>query len=183
VQRPADLYTKGAIMRGIFSDKTSPLTYGYEGKELPIYFSQAPVLSVGARGSPAQPGGRLVQNITPNAEPVKLSSWGAEQAKAAEAAPTPAATAGLGGRQPTQRPRTIMQFPAKAEDILLSGMLSGGEALTNRALIVDVPSGKGHMVLYALRPFWRWQTQGSYFLGFNAILNWNNLGAGDPPKP
>jgi hypothetical protein len=39
------------------------------------------------------------------------------------------------------------------------------------------------MVLYALRPFWRWQTQGSYFLGFNAILNWNNLSAGEPPKP
>jgi len=183
VQRPADLYTKGAIMRGIFSDKTSPLTYGYEGKELPIYFSQAPVLSVGARSFPAQPGGRLVQNITPNAEPVKLSPWGTEPAKVAEAAPAATGSFGQAARQPTQRPRTIMQFPAKAEDILLSGMLSGGEALTNKALIVDVPSGKGHMVLYALRPFWRWQTQGSYFLGFNAILNWNNLGAGDPPKP
>ena len=41
-----------------------------------------------------------------------------------------------------------------------------------------VPDGKGHMVLYALKPFWRWQTQGSYFLGFNAILNWDHLGAG-----
>jgi hypothetical protein len=46
--------------------------------------------------------------------------------------------------------------------------------------VVDVPQGEGHMVLFALRPFWRWQTQGSYFLGFNAILNWNHLDAGAP---
>jgi hypothetical protein len=32
--------------------------------------------------------------------------------------------------------------------------------------------------MFALRPFWRWQTQGTYFLGFNAILNWNHLDAG-----
>ena len=38
--------------------------------------------------------------------------------------------------------------------------------------------GKGHMVLFALRPFWRWQTQGTYMLGFNAILNWDHLDAG-----
>ena len=125
---------------------------------------------------------RQVQNITPNAVPVEVSPWGSGPvaAKAPEAAAPAAPT---GAKQPTQRPRTIMQFPAKAENILLSGMLSGGEALTNKALIVDVPSGKGHMVLYALRPFWRWQTQGSYFLGFNAILNWNNLSAGETPKP
>lgn len=37
--------------------------------------------------------------------------------------------------------------------------------------------------MFALRPFWRWQTQGTYFLGFNAILNWNDLDAGKPePK-
>jgi hypothetical protein len=60
-------------------------------------------------------------------------------------------------------------------------MLSGGQALTKKALLVDVPDRKGHMVLYGLRPFWRWQTQGSYFLGFNAILNWDHLDAGTPP--
>jgi hypothetical protein len=34
--------------------------------------------------------------------------------------------------------------------------------------------------MFALRPFWRWQTQGTYFLAFNAILNWNHLDAGKP---
>ena len=74
-----------------------------------------------------------------------------------------------------------MAFPGQADSILLSGLLEGGGALTRKALIVDVPDGKGHMVLFGLRPYWRWQTQGSYFLGFNAILNWDHLDAGSPP--
>ena len=32
--------------------------------------------------------------------------------------------------------------------------------------------------MFAIRPFWRWQTQGTYSLGFNAIMNWNALDAG-----
>ncbi len=32
--------------------------------------------------------------------------------------------------------------------------------------------------MFANRPYWRWQTQGNFFLGFNAILNWNDLDAG-----
>ena len=84
--------------------------------------------------------------------------------------------AGRGG----PRPRVVLQFPANANDMLLSGTLAGGEALANRALAVDVPLGKGHIVMFALRPFWRWQTQGTYFLAFNAILNWDHLDAGKP---
>jgi hypothetical protein len=68
--------------------------------------------------------------------------------------------------------------------MLLSGTLVGGQALANRAQLVDVPLGQGHVVSFAIRPFWRWQTQGTYFLAFNAILNWNDLDAGKaPPRP
>ena len=62
--------------------------------------------------------------------------------------------------------------------MLLSGTLAGGQALANRAQVIDVPLGQGHVVSFAIRPFWRWQTQGTYFLAFNAILNWNDLDAG-----
>ena len=72
----------------------------------------------------------------------------------------------------------ILSFPAAASDILLSGSLSGGEALVNRAQVVDAPVGTGHVVMFGIRPFWRWQTHGTFFLGFNSILNWNDLGAG-----
>ena len=71
---------------------------------------------------------------------------------------------------PTEHPRVIMRFPANASDMLLSGTLAGGEALSNRALAVDLSMGKGHIVMFALRPFWRGQTQETFFLPFNAII-------------
>ena len=85
-----------------------------------------------------------------------------------------------GGAQPdpATRPRVVLRFPANASEMLLSGTLAGGEALANRAQVVDAPIGQGHVVMFAIRPFWRWQTQGTYMLGFNTILNWNDLNAG-----
>jgi hypothetical protein len=194
---PSELYTKGAIMRGVITDKASPLVYGYTEKEMPVYFASNPVISVGRTSggemgyfNPNAPGARIMLNLTPNSVPAKISPWDAEQ-KPAESggdevdsgSPFGSAppTSRTGGAEPTQHPRVVMQFPAKADDILLSGMLSGGQTLTKKALLVDVPDGKGHMVLFGLRPFWRWQTQGTYFLGFNAILNWDHLEVGTPP--
>ena len=72
----------------------------------------------------------------------------------------------------------LLQFPTDQNDMLLSGLLVGGEALAGRAVAIDAPIGKGHVVMFANRPYWRWQTQGNFFLGFNAILNWNDLDAG-----
>ncbi len=76
------------------------------------------------------------------------------------------------------RPRAILSFPANPGDMLLSGTLANGQTLANRAQVVDAPLGDGHVVMFAIRPFWRWQTHGTFFLGFNAILNWNDLDAG-----
>ena len=196
VSTPPQLYTKGAIMRGVFKDKTSPLAYGYAGKEMPVYFSAAPVITIGGGAGggggyfdPNAPGANLAQNVTPNDKMGHISPWDPDQAVAKEPAnadldPSPFGsqlpTSRTGGAEPTQHPRVVMSFPAKGDDILLSGLLTGGQTLQNKALVVDVPQGKGHMVLYALRPFWRWQTQGSYFLGFNALINWDHLDAGAP---
>jgi len=48
--------------------------------------------------------------------------------------------------------------------LLVSGMLSGGRELANRPVVVDVPRGRGHVLLFANNPIWRNATQGSYFL-------------------
>ncbi|MEO7999063.1 MAG: hypothetical protein ABI852_16540, partial [Gemmatimonadaceae bacterium] len=81
-------------------------------------------------------------------------------------------------------PRVVMQFPASQRDLLLSGVMGGGEQLSNRPLVVDSPLGQGHVVMFTMRPMWRWQTQGTFVMGFNAIMNWNDLNAGRAaPKP
>jgi len=94
---------------------------------------------------------------------------------------------GRGGRggnvDNTPQARVIMRFPSDTTQMLLSGGLAGGAALSNRVQLLDSPIGKGHVVSFAIRPFWRWQTQGTYSLGFNAILNWNDLDAGKTPVP
>jgi hypothetical protein len=205
VENPADLFARGSILRGIISDKKSPLVYGFDGTQLPVYFSQSPVLNAGGTGTAAVlAAGRgaagLSQNVTPNATPLKLSPWDSSAA-ALEAQLAPA-TGGRGGRgggggggggggfgafgaaaADVVRPRVVMSFPANPTDMLLSGTLSGGQALANRAQLVDAAIGKGHVVMFAIRPFWRWQTQGTYMLGFNAIMNWNDLDAGKAPAP
>ena len=217
VEHPADLFARGAILRGVFADLKSPIAYGYDGKDLPVYFSQDPVFNVAAGGGFGGGfGGRggsgrvnsegqvIGQNITPNSTPIHVSPLDPSDATAsvtpaagtargggrgrgaAAGAPDAAAAAGFGGgggRGGRGGPnpdaaRVILRFPANKDDMLLSGTLAGGETIANRALAIDAPLGKGHIVMFALRPFWRWQSQGTYSLAFNAIVNWDHLDAG-----
>jgi len=71
----------------------------------------------------------------------------------------------------------ILRFAGEKE-LLVSGMLAGGRELARRPALVDVPRGTGHILLFANNPMWRQQTQGSYFLLFNAMMNFEYLGLG-----
>jgi hypothetical protein len=75
---------------------------------------------------------------------------------------------------PELQPRVILRF-ADEKELLVSGMLAGGRELANRPAIVDVPRGRGHVLLFATNPMWRDETHGSYFLLFNAMLNYDHL--------
>jgi hypothetical protein len=82
--------------------------------------------------------------------------------------------------QARARPRVVMAFHQKRDSLRLSGLLVAGEELAGRPAVLDAPVGQGHVVLFAIRPFWRWETQGSFALAFNAIMNWNDLGVAWP---
>ncbi|MBK6841459.1 MAG: hypothetical protein IPG88_03935 [Gemmatimonadetes bacterium] len=196
IEEPAALFARGSIMRGIIADKKSPIAYGYEGGQLPVYFSQSPVISAGGGGVPAEfaaflgGGGGPSQNITPMATRLRLSPWEQDSSASRPAAPAAdeganlrAMAAQFGINVDQGRPRVVMSFPTNPNDMLLSGTLQNGQLLSGRAQVVDATVGDGHVVMFAIRPFWRWQTQGTYFLGFNAILNWNDLNAGKAAPP
>jgi hypothetical protein len=87
---------------------------------------------------------------------------------------------GLTREQARMRPRVVFAFHQKRDSLRLSGLLVAGEELASRPAVLDAPVGQGHVVLFAIRPFWRWETQGSFALAFNAILNWNDLGVDWP---
>ena len=193
VEEPDSLFVRGSVMRGIIDDMKSPIVYGYGNNQLPVYFNQGPVMRVAGAGGGFGFGGFgrgavNSQNITPMATVQKLSPWdpdvtasrgGSERQRGAQPAnEQPGRGFGGASNASADGPRLIMSFPTRPADMLLSGTLSGGEALSGRAQVIDESVGKGHIVMFAIRPFWRWQTQGTYMLGFNTIMNWNDLGAG-----
>ena len=82
-------------------------------------------------------------------------------------------------RDDAEDPRVVMAFPTESEpDAPFGYARPVARHWRDAPQVVDAPVGDGHVVMFSIRPFWRWQTQGTFFLGFNAILNWNDLSAG-----
>jgi hypothetical protein len=192
-----ELRVNGSILNASMADRKSPITYGY-GERLPIYFNQAPVLQVsstggmgfGGRGGGAgAPGSRPTGRGTPADPDIPqgrpyVAPQPRPQTQPGEEPPLdPEVREMLRGYlpPPEMRPRIVVRFAADEKELLVSGMLAGGRELVNRPAIVDVPRGKGHVLLFANNPMWRNETQGSYFLLFNAMLNFDHLNAGRAP--
>ncbi|HSL71397.1 MAG TPA: hypothetical protein VK864_14215, partial [Longimicrobiales bacterium] len=149
IEEANGLFARGSIMRGIITDRASPLVYGYDGTQLPVYFSQAPVLNAGAGGGTGAGfggGGRgasVSQNTTPMANPLRLSPWDSSTATTAAGGRAQGAgqgefggrgggggRGGFGEQAPAARPRVVLAFPANAADMLLSGTLNTGQLLS-----------------------------------------------------
>jgi hypothetical protein len=120
------------------------------------------------QGRPASEG----TNLTPVAAPQQVQPW-------QYALPTEEALRRNPANviPPQLRPRVAVRFDAQPT-LLVSGLLDGGADIAQRPVVVDVPVGKGHVVLFANNPIWRGETIGSYFLVFNTLLNFDSLDAG-----
>jgi hypothetical protein len=84
---------------------------------------------------------------------------------------------GFGGAAP-QAPaaRVILRMNSNVDSLLVSGGMLHGEEMAGKAAVVDVPLGKGNMVMFGIRPMWRFESHGSFALVLNAMANWNALG-------
>jgi hypothetical protein len=67
--------------------------------------------------------------------------------------------------------KIIARYPAKTEDILLSGWALGAERIAGKAALVEFTVGKGKIVLFGFRPQYRGQSLATFPLLFNAIAN------------
>ncbi|HJQ38825.1 MAG TPA: M14 family zinc carboxypeptidase [Thermoanaerobaculia bacterium] len=172
------LKAPGTIVQGAVSDKKSVIANGYDDT-VPLYFSGSPVLRVGIRedqppesrpsgrggkNDPDVPQGRpfVVPPERPKNDPFALpedAPWNVEATMPAE----------------VDRPRVIVSFAEKADQLLLSGMLEGGDELAGKPAVILSPRGKGNVLLFAVNPMWRMNTVGAYPLVMNAILNWDKL--------
>ena len=77
------------------------------------------------------------------------------------------------GPPPTPQ-SVLMRYPGGDEHVL-SGLMRGAAEIRNRAAIVDEPSGKGRVILFAGNPCYRWQNFGEFNLLFNTVLNYNDI--------
>ncbi len=191
ITRPQRLKVTGAVLHSKLVDGASPIAYGYDDT-LAIYAADGPIFGVsnmvGSRGPRGVTGddqrrratgrGTLDDPDQPQARPPsdapdepRVEPWQAAPVRDEQL------RNGINVIPPTQRPRVVFRY-GDARDLLVSGLLDGGNEIAQRPMVVDVPVEKGHVVLFSNNPMWRGETQGSYSMVLNAILNFDNLDAG-----
>lgn len=169
---PRELFAPGGVFLTENSAKESPIMSGYSDT-LGVYFSTAPLLSLGgggfggrrgggaASGRPSGRGGLDDPDTVQGRAPYTAKS---DPTDAQDPTPPPAGSA----------PQVLLRFAA-ADKLLISGALDKGEELAGKAALIRCPVGKGNVLLFAINPMWRQSTHGSWALVFNAIANWKNL--------
>ncbi len=195
MNQPARNHVVGTLLRTKIVDDASPLVYGLPDS-LAVYsdggqnFSITNVLGTRGRGDSTlvRPTGRGTADDVdvpqgraaldpkyevPRRKPVQ--PWqAAPVTEEQERNP-------LSVIPPALRPRVVLRF-SDQRNLLVSGLLDGTD-VAQRPVVVDVPSGKGHVVLFGNNPVYRGSTIGSYFLVFNALLNFDRLDAGRKLDP
>jgi Zinc carboxypeptidase len=78
---------------------------------------------------------------------------------------------------PAMRARVVLRY-ADTKDLLISGLVEGADEIAQHPAVVDAPFGKGHSVMFSINPVWRGETQGTYSLVLNTVMNFDSLNAG-----
>jgi hypothetical protein len=187
IARQQKLKAIGVVLRSKVVDAASPIAYGYSDS-LAIYTLNGPIFNVsnvaGGGGGRQRPASRTSGRGTPDdpdtvqgRPPVEAPDMPTAEVWQALPLTDEQRRNGIRVIPPVMRPRVVFRY-ADNKDLFVSGLLDGGDEIAQHAMVVDVPSGQGHIVLFSNNPIWRGQTKGSYFLVFNAILNFDNLNAG-----
>ena len=145
VKNTKGLQANGSVFSSTVTDPKSPIAYGLNDS-LPVYFSQAPVLQANTKLD-----GPYGDRSYLDPEWLQQEKWKKDF------------------------PRVIVKFDKDPSKLLLSGMLKNGEELAGTPAVIDAPVGKGHVVMFAIHPFWRASNYVSQALVFNTILNWDAL--------
>jgi Zinc carboxypeptidase len=194
VEPPKQMKIVGSVLKSVNMDAASPIAYGF-GDNLPVYCDNGPIFNIsniaGSRGGPrrlgSEPGPRPTgrggtedpdftpgRQIAEAPEDPHAETWEAqpltEEQRRNNIAVIPQ----------DSRPRVIFRY-ADAKELLISGLVEGGNEIAQHAAVVDAPVGSGHVVLFSTNPIYRAETIGSYSLVLNTILNFDNLNVGRKP--
>jgi Zinc carboxypeptidase len=165
---PGGLNNPGSELRAKVVRPEHPIVYGYEA--LPgVFRGNGPLFDV-----PRYERARVVLQFgTKKPE-------GEEEEEKKDAAP-----AGGIEEEDLETPAAPAAPESKAKDkdakakedgpLVLSGFVRGEDAINGKPAILDLPAGKGRVILFAFNPLHRYLNLADFRFLYNALLNWNDL--------
>ena len=153
--------TPGSFLRAKVLRPEHPIAYGYEA--LPAVFrGNGPLWDVDLEDR-----ARVVLQFGTK-DVVK------EDEETKGALPRKTALPGEGSGE-TRKPGGKDAVAAGDGPLVLSGFVKEADKLDGKPAILDLPVGKGRVVLYAMNPLHRYLTHADFRFVYNLILNWNDL--------
>jgi hypothetical protein len=180
----------GSVLGARLVDPASPIAYGY-GDKVSVYCDNGPIFNLTSiagerrarhlgKQTKARPTGR--GTAADDDSPVGRAATDVPEEEKSELWENPVITDeqrinGYRVIPPADRPRVIFRY-ADNSDLLISGLLEGGDEIAQHPAVLDLPTGKGHIVLFSINPIYRGETRGTYSMVLNTILNFDNLNSG-----
>ena len=179
----------GAVVGTRLVDSASPIAYGYEEK-VSAYCDNGPIFSVNSilgsrrrhlgpemksrptgRGTKDDPDFVIGRSTAEIPEEPERELWETPQPTDEQLNNNPRVI------PPADRARVILRY-ADAKDLLISGLVENGNEIAQHPAVMDVPNGSGHVILFSINPIYRGETENTYSLVLNTLLNFDNLNAG-----
>ncbi len=179
----------GAIVGTRLIDAASPIAYGYDEK-VSAYCDNGPIFSlssvVGSRRRRLGPETtvRATGRGTKDDPDFVVGRTGVEAPEKPESEiwESPPVTDEQKFNNPrvipqADRARVILRY-ADSKELLISGLVIGGNEIAQHPAVLDVPKGAGHVILFSINPVYRGETENTYSLVLNTVLNFDSLNAG-----
>ncbi|HEX4966628.1 MAG TPA: M14 family zinc carboxypeptidase [Thermoanaerobaculia bacterium] len=153
--------THGSVLRAKVVRPEHPIAYGYE-ELTTIFLGSSPGFDV-----PKSERGRVVVQLgtkKPDGDDEEKKGGGGSGIEVEDLDAPPAAVA-------------AKKKDEKKEDsrLVLSGAAKGLEDVDGKPAILDLPAGKGRVILFSFNPLYRYLNLADFRFVYNALLNWNDL--------
>jgi hypothetical protein len=186
---PEKMRIVGAIVGTRLVDPASPIAYGYDEK-VSAYCDNGPIFSVNSilgsrrrhlgpemktrptgRGTKEEPDFVVGRPPSEIPEQPEHKLWEIPPPTDEQLFNNPRVI------PPADRARVILRY-ADEKELLISGLVEGGKEIAEHPAVLDVPSGKGHVILFSINPIYRGETESTYSFVLNTLLNFDSLNVG-----
>jgi Zinc carboxypeptidase len=171
---PGGFNTPGSELRARVLRPEHPVVYGYE-ELTSVFRGNGPLFDV-----PRRERARVVMQLGPKkAEEDEEKKDPDAQDQTVEVEEVDVETSPETGMEPPPapagEPKKEEEKPKENPRLVLSGFVRGEDVVNGKPAILDVPVGKGRIILFAFNPLHRYLTHSDFRLVWNVILNWNDL--------